>query len=91
MRSAQSGDGAIILGRQTLGATNPPEIDMLFSGGNRRFQNGTWSAVEPKISVFDGSFVAANVHSGDVVEVTHRRNLYRVIVGRDGVQLAEQE
>jgi wobble nucleotide-excising tRNase len=91
MRSARSGDGAIILGRQTLGAANAPEIDLLFPDGNHRFQNGTWSAVEPKISVFDGVFVAANVHSGDVVDVAHRRNLYRVIVGRDGVQLAEQE
>jgi wobble nucleotide-excising tRNase len=31
------------------------------------------------------------VHSGDVVDVAHRRNLYRVIVGAEGVGLAEQE
>ena len=91
MRSVQNGDDAIILGRQTLGAAGPPEIDLLFWDGNRRFQNGTWSALEPKISVFDGAFVAANVHSGDLVDVTHRRNLYRVIIGRGGVELAERE
>ncbi len=91
MRSLQSGDGAIILGRRTLGAADAPSIDLLFSAGNRRFQNGNWSAIEPKISVFDGAFVAANVHSGDVVDVTHRRNLYRVIIGRGGVELAEEE
>lgn len=91
MRSVQSGDGGIILGRKTLGSAAPPEIDLLFADGNRRFHSGGWSGTEPKISVFDGTFVAANVHSGDVVDVAHRRNLYRVIIGRDGVDLAEKE
>lgn len=91
MRSAQSGDAAPVLGRQTLGSSDAPEIDLLFADGNRRLQNGTWSATAPKISIFDGIFVAANVHSGDVVDVAHRRNLYRVIVGAEGVGLAEQE
>ena len=91
MRSLQGGDAAPILGRHTLGAANPPQIDLLFPDGNRRFQNGEWSQTSPKISVFDSAFVAANVHSGDLVDVTHRRNLYQVIIGRDGVGLAEQE
>jgi wobble nucleotide-excising tRNase len=91
MRSAQSGDAAPVLGRQTLGSSQAPEIDLLFAGGNHRLQNGTWSAIAPNISIFDGAFVAANVHSGDVVDVAHRRNLYRVIVGAEGVGLAEQE
>ena len=33
-------------------------------------------------------FIAENVHSGDVVDIDHKRNLYRVIVGSVGVQLA---
>ncbi len=36
-------------------------------------------------------FVAENVHSGDFVDVVSRRNLYRVIIGRTGVELAHQE
>jgi wobble nucleotide-excising tRNase len=91
MRSVQSGDAAPVHGRRTLGATTAPEIDLLFADGTRRLQNGSWSATAPKISIFDGVFVAANVHSGAVVDVAHRRNLYRVIVGAEGVGLAEQE
>lgn len=91
MRSVQSGDAAPVIGRQTLGSRQPPEIDLLFANGNCRLQNGSWSATAPKISIFDSVFVAANVHSGDVVDVGHRRNLYRVIVGTEGVGLAERE
>ena len=91
MRSVQSGDAAPVIGRRTLGAGAAPEIDLLFADGNRRLQDGAWSAPASKISVFDGVFVAENVHSGDVVDVAHKRGLYRVIVGREGVGLAEQE
>jgi wobble nucleotide-excising tRNase len=34
--------------------------------------------------------VSENVYSGDVVELDHRRNLYRVIIGKEGVELARQ-
>jgi wobble nucleotide-excising tRNase len=91
MRSVQGGDAAPVQGRKTLRAIGAPEIDLLFADGNRRLQNGTWSAAAPQVSVFDSEFIAANVHSGDVVDVAHRRNFYRVIVGREGVGLAEQE
>jgi wobble nucleotide-excising tRNase len=91
MRSAQSEDATLVIGRRTLGTAAPPEIDLLFDDGNRRFRDGAWSAPAPNISVFDGVFVAENVHSGDVVDITHRRNLYRVIVGSAGIGLAQRE
>lgn len=91
MRSVQSGNVAPLLGRQTLGASDIPNVHLLLTGGNRRLQDGVWSEVVPQISIFDGVFISENVHSGDVVNVPHRRNLFRVIVGRAGVALAEQE
>ena len=91
VRSVQSGNAAPLLGRRTLGASANPEVNLLFTEGNRRLQDGVWSAVTRQISVFDGVFVSENVHSGDVVDVPHRRNLFRVIVGRAGVALAEEE
>jgi wobble nucleotide-excising tRNase len=91
IRSVQSGDVAPVLGRRTLGAADDPHIDLLFADGNRRLKDGRWSATAPNISVFDGTFVAENVHSGDVVDLDNKRNLYRVIIGRDGVALAEEE
>jgi wobble nucleotide-excising tRNase len=91
VRSVQSGDVAPVIGRHSLGAADGPNIDLLFEDGNYRLRDGQWSAVAPNISIFDGTFVAENVHSGDVVDITNRRNLYRIIIGRAGVELAEEE
>lgn len=92
LRSIQSGDVRPLAGRRTLGpGAGPQEIDLLFTGGNRRMRNGAWSALEPRISIFDGVFVSENVHSGDDIGIDHRRGLYRVIVGQEGAELAQQE
>ena len=91
LRSLQSNDPALVTGRQTLGTADSPNIDLLFAAGNRRFQNGNWSSAEPGISFFDSTFIADNVHSGDVVDLTNKRKLYRVIIGEAGVGMAQQE
>lgn len=91
LRSLQTGDPTHILGRKTLGATDAPAIDLLLEGGQARFDGTAWSATKPEIAIFDGVFVAENVHSGEVVDIEHKRNLYRVIVGDTGVRLAGQD
>lgn len=92
LRSLQTGDPAHVLGRKTLGATDAPAIELLLdSGGQARFDGTAWNATKPEIAIFDGVFVAENVHSGEVVDIEHKRNLYRVIVGDAGVKLAAQD
>ena len=91
LRSLQTGDPALILGRKTLGAIDMPTIELLMDAGQVRFDGTKWSATKPEIAIFDGVFVAENVYSGEVVDIEHKRNLYRVIVGDDGVTLAAQD
>lgn len=91
LRSLQTGDPAHVLGRKTLGATDAPAIELLLDSGQARFDGAAWNATKPEISIFDGVFVAENVHSGEVVDIEHKRNLYRVIVGDAGVKLAAQD
>jgi len=79
---------AFILGRRTLGSPESPEVQLLLANGNTTFRNGAWSAAYPEIAIFDGTYVAENVFAGDVVDTEHRRNLYRVIIGGQGVSLA---
>lgn len=91
LRSLQTGDVAHVLGRKTLGTTGTPAIELLLESGQARFDGTAWSATKPEIAIFDGVFVAENVHSGEVVDIEHKRNLYRVIVGDAGVKLAAQD
>ena len=90
LRSLQSGDGAHVIGRATLGASDPPEAEILTTGGMITFHQGAWKETVPDIAIFDSTFVSENVHSGDVVHIGHRRSLYSVIVGKQGVDLAQQ-
>ncbi len=71
--------------------TEAPSIEFLLLTGTARFEGATWNSTHPDLAIFDGVFVAENVHSGEVVEIGHRRNLYRVIIGEDSVRLATED
>lgn len=88
LRSLLTNTPAFIVGRTTLGSTDPPEVNLLLANGNTVFHNGAWSVPFSEIAVFDGVYVSDNVFAGDVVDTEHRRNLYRVIIGAEGVTLA---
>lgn len=91
LRSLERDEPQHIVGRRTLGTDAPPFVSFLWNGAQRTFREGQWPGPEPRLSIFDGTFVAENVHSGDVVDIANRRNLYRVVVGRNGVGLAREE
>jgi wobble nucleotide-excising tRNase len=91
LRSLATNDPAIIIGRTRLGASDAPDVELLLDSGSTTFRKGAWSVSVPEVSVFDGTFIAENVHAGDVVDLEQRRNLYRVIVGKEGVGLAIEE
>jgi len=90
LRSLQSGEAVHVLGRATLGTPDAPEIKVLLDGGTFIFCRGTWSTTVPDLAIFDSTFVSENIYSGDAVDLEHKRNLYRVIVGKQGVELARQ-
>ncbi|HCK84813.1 MAG TPA: hypothetical protein DHW63_09950 [Hyphomonadaceae bacterium] len=91
LRSLQSGDASHIAGRKTLGVTDAASVELLLDGGATKFDGQAWSLAEPAIAIFDGVFVADNVHSGEVVDIAHKRNLYRVIIGDVGARLAKED
>lgn len=90
LRSLQTNDPTPVMRRRTFQATSDPEIGLLLDSGQVRFANGAWSAANPDVHIFDHQFVAENVHGGDQIDVEHRRNFYRIVVGPAGVALAEE-
>lgn len=91
LRSLQTGEPDHVNGRRTLGSDSGCEIHLLTSADNVRFGPSGWTRAMPEIYIFDSTFVAENVHAGDVVELEQKRNLYRVIIGQDGVGLATED
>lgn len=90
LRSLQSGDVAHVTGRRTLGvpAADRPEITLRLDGSNAIFKDGAWNCAVADLAIFDATFITENVYSGESVSVDNKRNLYRVIVGKEGVALA---
>ena len=91
LRSLRSGEASHVVGRKTLGSTDPIAIELLMTSGATRFDGAIWSSTYPDIAIFDGVFVAENVHAGEVVDIDQKRNLYRIIIGEDGIRLAAQD
>ena len=87
-RSLTTGSGDRIIGRTTLGSEGSPSCQILVSGGKRTFSNGAWCQSFPNLAIYDSAFVHENVYAGDVIDHDHKKNLYRVIVGDEGVRLA---
>jgi wobble nucleotide-excising tRNase len=91
LRSVATNDPALIVGRTRVAGSGPAKVELLFDDGLATFDNAAWNRSVPDIIVFDSAFIADNVFSGDAVDLAQRRNLYRVIIGRDGVALAVEE
>ena len=90
LRSLKRRDGALIQGRRTLGSTEEPMVKLLFTGETRCFKNGNWDANVDDIEIFDETFITENVHSGNQVDHNQKKNLYRFVVGFQGVKLTRK-
>jgi len=90
LRSLQTGRPEYILERKTLNASDPTSVHARISGSNITFGTNGWSDTKPEISVFDSVFVHDNVYSGDYVSHDHKKNLYQVIVGEEGVKIVNE-
>lgn len=90
LRSLQSGQPEFILERKTLGTSEPPSVQIRIGGNNLTFGTNGWLGTHQDITVFDSVFVHDNVYAGDYVGHDHKKNLYYVIVGVQGVQLAKK-
>lgn len=90
LRSLQTGRHEFISERRTLGVNDASSVQIRLGGNTLSFTNDAWSQTNLDIAIFDSVFIHDNVYAGDYVDHEHKKNLYRVIVGAQGVQLAKQ-
>ena len=91
LRSLDSHDSTEMLGRKRLGSEGTPEVKLLISSQNVSYSNQVWSGNAPPIAIFDSAYIERNVYSGNIVDLSNRRQLFRIIIGHKGVALAERE
>ncbi len=97
LRSLSTGNSEYVTGRKRFGAT-AAEIEILLHGQPTprvSLSDNVWSTdpagtALPRIMIYDDRFVAENVFVGQHVAVEHRRNLYGIVIGSQGVALKQQ-
>ncbi len=88
LRSLQDGNHEHITERITIPSNSKvPEVVINFDAENIVFENQSWTKKIPEIVIFDSTFIARNIYSGESVTGGHRTNLLQVIVGETGVSL----
>lgn len=88
LRSAGTGNTALVTERRRLGAQHSPHLVLAPTNGPHIvFQNGAWSSALSGVAVFDDHFVAQNVCAGVEIGTSHRQNLHELILGAQGVAL----
>jgi wobble nucleotide-excising tRNase len=90
LRSLESGDPLLITERRTVDGVGDPHIDVMLGGGKLTFAGNAWTAKYENLVVFDSTYVTENVYSGDSVEHDHKKRLYQVSIGKQGVELAKK-
>jgi wobble nucleotide-excising tRNase len=89
MSAARAGSSSGVLARQSLGNGGAaPEVFLIGDSGNMQFKNGAWDTKGAPIEVFDTAFITDNVYAGELTELIHDRGLFSIIIGKDGVRLA---
>lgn len=92
LSSAVQSDPAPISARETIDQDTSPEVCLEFRGGNSAcFRDGQWKGDATSLRVFDSEFIDRNVHSGSVINVSHRRNLLDFAIGEKAVEARNRQ
>lgn len=87
--SLRSGND-VLTKKRSFDRTVPQIVEVLTdlpSNPKLKFSNGSWDINYPNIEIFDIHFITNNVYTGLEVQNTHKKNLFEIIFGGQGVQL----
>ena len=88
-RSLRDNAPKVIRARKTLGSIASPEAVIVIDGINYIFNGIKWDKTCPVMQIFDVPFIHANILSHEI-EYEHRKNIHKIIIGAQGIKLAEE-
>ncbi len=92
-RSLKTGDATLLIEKKCAGESAPIFVSILLENKqSTQFDenSGTWSVLNPSLEIFDSYHVNNNVYSGDHVDHNHKKNLYYLVIGEQGVRMAQE-
>lgn len=89
LRSLRDNAPKLIRSRRTLDKVTSPEALIVIDGANHLFNGTRWERPFPHIQIFDAPYIHANILAHEI-EYEHRKNSYKIIIGAQGIMLAEE-
>jgi wobble nucleotide-excising tRNase len=94
LRSLQTGNNGILIGRKTFGVTGSIKVEVDFDNNSTNekctFQNKAWDKTNPNIVIFDSKFISENIFEGENVTFDQQKNLNTIVIGKLGNDLSEE-
>ncbi|MDD4409083.1 MAG: AAA family ATPase [Candidatus Pacebacteria bacterium] len=91
LRSIQTNNNDILIGRKTFGVAGTQNIEIDFEQegviDKYVFQNCAWNKTNQNIHIFDSKFIADNVFNGESITFDQQKNLNTIIIGKKGQEL----
>lgn len=86
-------DSSILPNLRSFDITVPQLIEILTDDATNpkhTFDNNAWDRHFPEIEIFDTHFVNENIFTGLAIQSSHKKNLFEVIFGQQGVLLKSE-
>lgn len=86
------GNDALLYQLRTFGTQNSPEVSIKFDDHPSpiKYSNVEWDANFPTIEIFDIHFINDNVYTGFEILPQHKKNLFEIIIGQEGIRLKKE-
>jgi len=84
------GEDEFLLKKKTFGYTDSPEVVLKakrLTKTTLSYQNFQWQEHDPNIEIFDIHFINNNVYTGLEIQNDHKKKLFEIILGDNGVQV----
>jgi len=88
LKSLKDND-ALLYQLRTFGTESSPEVSIKFDSEEKpiKYSNAEWDKSIPNIEIFDIHFINENVFTGFEILPQHKKNLFEIIIGQEGIQL----
>ena len=87
------GNNDLLARKRSFDVSVPQEISILtnhLQNPEFSFQKNKWNQFLPDVEIFDVHFINENIYTGLEIQTSHKKNLFEVILGQQGITLKNE-